>query len=588
MNQKIHFLRQIAFIFIFTSILFYIGANTDFSTSHMMIAPSSVLDLATVPGSSDPNQDEWPMFRGQLNHTGEAHTTLTSRATPFWSFPIEGSSGVSLSSSPTVVGGRMYIAVEISGSETCLWCINATTGQYFWMTYGEGWEFASCPAVADGRLFGGSDGNIYCLNAITHGYVWSRYTGISYSSPAVVGGRVYVGSDDNRVYCLNATTGTKLWNYTTAGDVSSSPAVSGGRVYVGSKDYSVYCLNATTGTKLWNYTTGNYVQSSPAVAGGRVYIGSDDHNVYCLDATTGGRLWNYTTGGIVLSSPAVAGGRVYVGSGDHKVYCLDATTGGRLWNYTTGSPVYFSPAVADGRVYAGSDDGYLYCLPMNFDSTPPTYVAVTESANPLDLGGIEAITITGVADLSGIETVKITFEGSNHTMTNLGNGTWEYNGWVPSAVGNYGYSIYIQDNAENWNMTNGTIQVISTKPTFSLVLESADPLVLGDTETIWIVGVADLSGIQTVKIAFEGSNYTMTDLGGGNWRYNAWTPSSANNLGYKIYIQDNVGNWNTVGGSITVIKPEEPSQIPAFTLPLMILGLAIVGGLFILRRRTPF
>jgi len=44
------------------------------------------------------------------------------------------------------------------------------------------------------------------------------------------------------VYCLNATTGARVWNYTTGGWVFSSPAVVGGRVYVWSGDGKIYCL----------------------------------------------------------------------------------------------------------------------------------------------------------------------------------------------------------------------------------------------------------------------------------------------------------------------------------------------------------
>ena len=55
-----------------------------------------------------------------------------------------------------------------------------------------------------------------------------------YSSPAVVGGVVYVGSDDGNVYALNAANGAKLWNYTTGSEVYSSPAVVDGVVYIGS------------------------------------------------------------------------------------------------------------------------------------------------------------------------------------------------------------------------------------------------------------------------------------------------------------------------------------------------------------------
>ena len=120
----------------------------------------------------------------------------------------------------------------------------------------------------------------------------------------------------------NVTGIDRDWSFTTGAAVESSPAVVGGVVYVGSYDDDVYALNAATGAKLWSYTTGNVVESSPAVAGGVVYVGSIDGNVYALNAATGAKLWAYATGGDVFSSPAVAGGVVYVGSIDGNVYAL--------------------------------------------------------------------------------------------------------------------------------------------------------------------------------------------------------------------------------------------------------------------------
>src|SRR4029077_13248736 len=73
---------------------------------------------------------------------------------------------------------------------------------------------------------------------------------------------------------------TKAWSYPTGGISYSSPAVVAGVVYVSSTDYNVYALRAVTGAKLWSYPTGGEVFSSPAVANGVVYVGSYDGNVY--------------------------------------------------------------------------------------------------------------------------------------------------------------------------------------------------------------------------------------------------------------------------------------------------------------------
>jgi outer membrane protein assembly factor BamB len=107
-----------------------------------------------------------------------------------------------------------------------------------------------------------------------------------FSSPAVVGGFVYVGSSNGHVYCLDATNGAVVWTYTTGWFVYSSPAAVGGFVYVGSLDDNVYCLNATDGTLVWKCMTGGWVWSSPAVVNGVVYVGSYDSGIYAFGSSS--------------------------------------------------------------------------------------------------------------------------------------------------------------------------------------------------------------------------------------------------------------------------------------------------------------
>jgi outer membrane protein assembly factor BamB len=225
----------------------------------------------------------------------------------------------------------------------------------------------SSPAVVDGRVYIGSGsqtyGGVHCLDANTGDYIWShRELDNVECSPAVVDGRVYIKIEVT-MYCLDAISGDEIWRYIIDGGDYSSPAVVDDKVYIGLKHEKVYCLDADTGAKIWSYKTNGDVYSSPAVADGKVYIGSDDDNVYCLDADTGAKIWSYKTGSAVVSSPAVADGKVYIGSlWDEKVHCLNADSGAKIWSYKTGEKVSSSPAVADGKVYIGSDDRYVYCL----------------------------------------------------------------------------------------------------------------------------------------------------------------------------------------------------------------------------------
>ena len=127
------------------------------------------------------------------------------------------------------------------------------------------------------------------------------------------------------------------WRFETDGRVYSSPAVVGGTVYVGSgdrgsEDRHVYAIDTESGEEQWRFQTDGTVFSSPAVAGGTVYVGSHvgsrgtvsgGGHVYAIDAESGEEQWRFQTDRRVSSSPAVVEGTVYVGGGDGHVYALE-------------------------------------------------------------------------------------------------------------------------------------------------------------------------------------------------------------------------------------------------------------------------
>lgn len=173
---------------------------------------------------------------------------------------------------------------------------------------------------------------------------WSGNPGGVDTTPAIVGGVVYVGSD-------------KLYAFDAAGktNCSGTPA---------------------TCTPLWvGITTGTGhgpTLSTPAVVDGVVYAQTSppDNKLYAFDAagksncsgtpTVCGPLWTATTGP-GYTAPVVANGMVYVTAG--RVFAFDAkgmtNCAGAfkmcqpLWETPTG--YYTSPAIANGFVYAASD-----------------------------------------------------------------------------------------------------------------------------------------------------------------------------------------------------------------------------------------
>jgi len=195
---------------------------------------------------------------------------------------------------------------------------------------------------------------------------------------------------------------------------------------------------------------------------------------------------------------------------------------------------------------------------FNFNSDPPSYSNLTESANPLELGDTEVISIN-ITDPSGIRQVKIEFEGDNHSMTNIGGDFWRNDSWTPDNVGDYDYMIYMEDNTGLWNSVGGLIMVEdTTSPTYFNLIEMTDPLELGDTILISI-NASDLSGINRTLIEFEDSNHSMVNIVGDTWEYNSWAPSTTGNYDYVIYIEDHSGLWNSTSDSILVVDKTSPT-----------------------------
>jgi outer membrane protein assembly factor BamB len=193
--------------------------------------------------------------------------------------------------------------------------------------------------------------------------LWNYWTAGSVTSAAIgADGTIFFGSSDSAVYALNPD-GTRRWKYHTGHCVGSSPSIgSDGTIYIGSDDWYVYALNQD-GTLKWRYWTQNRVLSSPAIGSdGTIYVGSNDYHLYALNPD-GSLKWRYLTVNNVVASPCVdALGQVYFGSDDNVLYALHPD-GSLKWSYQTRGDIRTAPAIgSDGTVYFGSDDHYIYAL----------------------------------------------------------------------------------------------------------------------------------------------------------------------------------------------------------------------------------
>jgi outer membrane protein assembly factor BamB len=215
---------------------------------------------------------------------------------------------------------------------------------------------------------------------------WQAQLGmlVDYSSPAVVGGVVYIGSSDGRLWaypakgCGQSFCTAPLWRSTHLSQIVDSPTVAGGFVYVGSQTndndasgkldvFRVGGCGQQVCPPIWQGDAGSQsiLQSSPAVVNGRVYVGAFDGKLYVFDAAGCGAalcqpLWTGATGGPIESSPTVSGNSVFIGSNDANLYAFPAAGCGAStcrpqWTGSVGETIFDStPAISNGTVYIGS------------------------------------------------------------------------------------------------------------------------------------------------------------------------------------------------------------------------------------------
>lgn len=173
------------------------------------------------------------------------------------------------------------------------------------------------------------------------------------SSPAVVGGTVFVGNSLGEMHALSAEDGSPLWRFETVGAVVSSPAVADGMVLFGSVDGFCYAVDAETGREAWRYRTRGAIISSPAIIDSRVLFGSMDGRMYCLSLSDGSPVWRTEPGASIQCSPAVANGLVFFGDDEGAMQAVMLSDGSVAWKHEGRGRVIAAPVVADGTVVFG-------------------------------------------------------------------------------------------------------------------------------------------------------------------------------------------------------------------------------------------
>ena len=326
----------------------------------------------------------WSTFRGGKNRTGHVDALPgPTHGTLAWVFRDEEAMAVDFSSSPAIVGNRLYIGSShgsIFSLGGATYCIDTISKQVVWR-HTSPTPIFSPPAVAGGRVYIGegyhqdSNCHLRCLDAKTGDLIWSFQTASHVeSTPFISQGKLYFTAGADGVYCIDALEGQQIWHYKDV-HADMSPVVHKGKVYFGTGygDYKILAVDAETGIETWSREMPYPVWGSPSANEDIVFFGLGRGNfsesallpagkVVALNVETGDIVWEYEAEDAVLTAIAIQDGYVIFGSRDGYVYCLQETDGKLAWHTDLGGPVVSSPAVTPKIVYAATKNGYLYAL----------------------------------------------------------------------------------------------------------------------------------------------------------------------------------------------------------------------------------
>lgn len=219
----------------------------------------------------------------------------------------------------------------------------------------------------------------------------------------------------------------------------------------------------------------------------------------------------------------------------------------------------------------------------------PTWSNLVESSQPLEFGQSMTISID-VTHTSGIMSVEIEYDGSNHSMSKSGD-TYSHT-WTPGSVAIIPYTVFMQSQSGTWNTLHDSIEVVDKTPPDWVSAPTDKVLFYGDPLSIQFTAT-DLSGIASWTVSdtvhFDITNGLLTNkttLQPGGYFLNVTvTDNEGNSLSSTFYVAvlqntDTTTTTTTTTGTTSTTPTTTSGTTPPAELdpiiPMIIIGLVIV------------
>ncbi|MDX9726034.1 MAG: PQQ-binding-like beta-propeller repeat protein [Bacteroidales bacterium] len=320
--------------------------------------------LASPASFAQSSGQDWTIFRGRTELSGNTITELPSNPSLLWSLP----SNSRTKSSPVISDGMIYF-----GNDKGMLIAAGTDGKIKWEYQGGSAAEAPPMVYGDKVIIGLNDGTLHAVNKTTGRVVWKYNTEgqIAGSANAWSTGKrsgIVIGSYDYYLHSVDPANGLLQWRLETLNYVNGTPAVSNNNIIFGGCDGFIRVVDAYTGREKDTIEIGTYIASSPALSGGRACFGDYDGNFFCLDLLSGKLAWEIPANETSMSFvaiPAMGRNSVVIGNEDKYLYCYDIITGRLNWKFRTNGRITGSAVITPSKVIFGSTDGNIYILNLS-------------------------------------------------------------------------------------------------------------------------------------------------------------------------------------------------------------------------------
>ncbi|ALS97037.1 PQQ-binding-like beta-propeller repeat protein [Lacimicrobium alkaliphilum] len=212
--------------------------------------------------------------------------------------------------------------------------------------WGEGlftdpWAWYRSSVTVDGtRAYYGTANGTYAVSLKDGSRLWHTDTGVTHTTPVLVGNRLVVGSWNNHLYGLDPQTGEQVWQF--EGDkqrgygadwngwlgFNLDPVTDGKSVYAGNRGGYTYRLRAETGELLWSAKHGNTWVGSPAIIHQeQLYYGLSDGLGLVARKKTNGNITQFVPmPHLIFAAPVAAQNKIYFATLSGEVFELDTGT----------------------------------------------------------------------------------------------------------------------------------------------------------------------------------------------------------------------------------------------------------------------